>query len=82
MGLEGREEHAGNTARSGFGGVRTFPLIGLIGYAMATLLAGGERAVQWRPAWWPSLPFSPSSYWHKLALWRTTRSHVGDVGGC
>jgi uncharacterized membrane protein (DUF4010 family) len=64
MGLE-REEHAGNTARSGFGGVRTFPLIGLIGYAM-TLLAGAEL---------PSIAaglvavaaFLALSYWHKLA---------------
>jgi uncharacterized membrane protein (DUF4010 family) len=64
MGLE-REEHAGSTARSGFGGVRTFPLIGLIGYAM-TLLAGAEL---------PSIAaglvavaaFLALSYWHKLA---------------
>jgi uncharacterized membrane protein (DUF4010 family) len=39
-GLE-REEHRTNRDHYAFGGVRTFPLIGLIGYAMA-LLSGGE----------------------------------------
>ena len=40
IGLE-REEHRAAGQRFGFGGVRTFPLIGLIGYAMA-LLSGGQ----------------------------------------
>ena len=35
---EGRKAHAGHYI---FGGVRTFPLIGLVGYTMA-LLAGGQ----------------------------------------
>jgi uncharacterized membrane protein (DUF4010 family) len=39
-GLEREEHRAGNESYS-FGGVRTFPLIGLIGYAVA-LLAGGQ----------------------------------------
>ncbi len=39
-GLE-REEHKASNDRYAFGGVRTFPLIGLIGYAIA-LLSGGE----------------------------------------
>jgi len=39
-GLE-REEHKTSSDHYAFGGVRTFPLIGLIGYAMA-LLSGGE----------------------------------------
>jgi uncharacterized membrane protein (DUF4010 family) len=39
IGLE-REEHAVSGQRYSFGGVRTFPLIGLIGYAMALLSAG------------------------------------------
>jgi uncharacterized membrane protein (DUF4010 family) len=38
-GLE-REEHKTNIDHYAFGGVRTFPLIGLIGYAMALLSAG------------------------------------------
>jgi uncharacterized membrane protein (DUF4010 family) len=40
IGLE-REEHRASGQRYSFGGVRTFPLIGLIGYAMA-LLSGAE----------------------------------------
>jgi uncharacterized membrane protein (DUF4010 family) len=40
IGLE-REEHRASGQRYSFGGVRTFPLIGLIGYAMA-LLAGEQ----------------------------------------
>ena len=63
VGLE-REEHMSGTARKGFGGVRTFPLIGLLGYAMA-LLAGAQ--------FWPVAlgliavsGFLALSYWHKL----------------
>jgi uncharacterized membrane protein (DUF4010 family) len=70
VGLE-REEHIlGERARA-FGGVRTFPLIGLIGYALA-LLAGAEI--------WPVAlglvaisGFLIVSYWHKL----TTTSIAG-----
>jgi uncharacterized membrane protein (DUF4010 family) len=40
LGLE-REEHRAAGQRYGFGGVRTFPLIGLTGYAMA-LLSGAQ----------------------------------------
>jgi uncharacterized membrane protein (DUF4010 family) len=43
IGLE-REERKANPERYSFGGVRTFPLIGLIGYVMA-LLAGGQLIV-------------------------------------
>jgi hypothetical protein len=57
MGLE-REEHSGSAARSGFGGVRTFRLIGLIGYAV-TLLAGAELPSV-AVGLWPSLLFSRS----------------------
>jgi uncharacterized membrane protein (DUF4010 family) len=63
VGLE-REEHMSGAPRKGFGGVRTFPLIGLIGYAM-TLLAGAQ--------FWPVAlgliavsGFLALSYWHKL----------------
>jgi uncharacterized membrane protein (DUF4010 family) len=44
VGLE-REEHKGGDKRVAFGGVRTFPLIGLTGYALA-LLAGDELLPQ------------------------------------
>jgi hypothetical protein len=39
MGLE-REEHRAASEHYSFGGVRTFPLIGLIGYATSLLSAG------------------------------------------
>ena len=65
IGLE-REERKASGDRYAFGGVRTFPLIGLIGYAMA-LLSGGQL-----------LPlalgfavvggFLLMSYWHKLTF--------------
>jgi uncharacterized membrane protein (DUF4010 family) len=65
LGLE-REEHKAAGMQYGFGGVRTFPLIGLIGYAVA-LTAGNEN-----------LPvvlglavvaaFLLVSYWHKLQV--------------
>jgi uncharacterized membrane protein (DUF4010 family) len=64
IGLE-REEHKAESEHYSFGGVRTFPLIGLLGYVMA-LLSGGQL-----------LPlaigfavvggFLVVSYWHKLA---------------
>lgn len=43
IGLE-REEHKTDPSRYAFGGVRTFPLIGLIGYVMA-LLSGNQLIV-------------------------------------
>ncbi|MDR3413306.1 MAG: MgtC/SapB family protein [Formivibrio sp.] len=64
IGLE-REERKGSDGRSSYGGVRTLPLIGLIGYSMAQL-SGGELLPQ-------ALCFAVvggfllMSYWHKLA---------------
>ena len=63
LGLE-REEHKAVTPEYAFGGVRTFPLIGLVGYATA-LLSGDQRlpvmlglAVVGGFLW--------LAYWHKL----------------
>jgi len=63
VGLE-REEHVAGDAHRSFGGVRTFPLIGLIGYAMSLLA---------RDQLWPMAlgfvaisGFLMLSYWHKL----------------
>jgi uncharacterized membrane protein (DUF4010 family) len=63
VGLE-REAHVAGDASRSFGGVRTFPFIGLIGYAIA-LLSGSEL--------WPVAlgfvaisAFLVLSYWHKL----------------
>jgi len=63
LGLE-REEQVARDSYRGFGGVRTFPLIGLMGYAMA-LLSGNQ-------VWAVALGFIAISgllalsYWHKL----------------
>ena len=63
IGLE-REGHVEGDSRTSFGGVRTFPLIGLMGYAMA-LLAGSQ-------IWAIGIGllaiagFLMLSYWHKL----------------
>ena len=46
VGLE-REEHKTSAGAYSFGGVRTFPLIGLLGYSIA-LLSGAQLM----PAWW------------------------------
>jgi uncharacterized membrane protein (DUF4010 family) len=46
IGLERQERHAvERTGRVNFGGVRTFPLIGLVGYAMALLSGSGLMPV-------------------------------------
>ncbi len=64
IGLE-REEHKAGQEHYSFGGVRTFPLIGLIGYAMA-LLSGDQLLL-------PAIGFAVIgalllvSYLHKLA---------------
>jgi uncharacterized membrane protein (DUF4010 family) len=61
VGLE-REEHLTDDGRRGFGGVRTFPLIGLMGYAMA-LLSGAE-------VWPVALGFIAISGFLLLSYWR------------
>jgi uncharacterized membrane protein (DUF4010 family) len=64
VGLE-REERKASDDHYAFGGVRTYPLIGLIGYSVA-LLCGGQLLPQ-------ALGFAVvgafllMSYWHKLA---------------
>ena len=51
VGLE-REEHKAVGGHYAFGGVRTFPLIGLIGYSMA-LLSGTQLVPVTVGATWP-----------------------------
>jgi uncharacterized membrane protein (DUF4010 family) len=63
VGLE-REEHKLGSEQYTFGGVRTFPLIGLIGYAMA-LLSGGEL-LPVTLGFAVVAGFLLLSYWHKL----------------
>jgi uncharacterized membrane protein (DUF4010 family) len=63
IGLE-REEHKAEAPRYGFGGVRTFPLIGLIGYSLALL--SGSDAVPLALGFLALAGFLCLSYWHKL----------------
>jgi uncharacterized membrane protein (DUF4010 family) len=64
IGLE-REEHKGASAQFAFGGVRTFPLIGLIGYGMAML--SGEQVLPVAVGFVVVGAFLLMSYWHKVA---------------
>ncbi len=63
VGLE-REEHKAAAGHYGFGGVRTFPLIGLIGYSMALL--SGTQLVPVTLGFLVIAAFLLLSYWHKL----------------
>jgi uncharacterized membrane protein (DUF4010 family) len=63
IGLE-REEHRAGGQRYSFGGVRTFPLIGLIGYAMALL--SGEQLLPLTFGFGVIGAFLWLSYRHKL----------------
>ncbi len=63
LGLE-REEHKAAVGHYSFGGVRTFPLIGLIGYAMALL--SGTQLVPVTLGFLVVAGFLLLSYWHKL----------------
>jgi uncharacterized membrane protein (DUF4010 family) len=64
VGLE-REEHKAAVGHYSFGGVRTFPLIGLIGYSMALL--SGPQLVPVTLGFLVIAAFLLLSYWHKLA---------------
>jgi uncharacterized membrane protein (DUF4010 family) len=64
IGLE-REEHKSGAEQYAFGGVRTFPLIGLIGYAMAFL--SGDQLLPLMIGFAVVGGFLLLSYWHKLA---------------
>ncbi len=64
VGLE-REEHRTASLHYAFGGVRTFPLIGLIGYSMALL--SGTQIVPVTLGFMVIAAFLLLSYWHKLS---------------
>ncbi len=64
IGLE-REEHKAAAGHYGFGGVRTFPIIGLIGYSMALL--SGTQLVPVTLGFIVIAGFLLLSYWHKLS---------------
>lgn len=63
IGLE-REEHKAAGGPYSFGGVRTFPLIGLIGYSLA-VIAGGQL-VPFAVGLLCVTGFLLLSYWHKM----------------
>ncbi len=64
LGLE-REEHKQRDAVYAFGGVRTFPLIGLVSYALALL--GAPQLVPWIVGFAVVGGFMVVSYQHKLS---------------
>jgi len=64
VGLE-REEHKAATEHYGFGGVRTFPLIGLIGYSVALL--SGNQVLPLTIGFLVVGSFLLLSYWRKLS---------------
>jgi uncharacterized membrane protein (DUF4010 family) len=63
LGLE-REEHKTTGTAYAFGGVRTFPLIGLIGYA--TTILAGDQLLPVMAGLAVVAGFLYLSYWHKL----------------
>ena len=64
VGLE-REEHKSAMGSYSFGGVRTFPLIGLIGYSIALL--SGKQLLPLTVGFLVVAAFLLLSYWHKLS---------------
>jgi uncharacterized membrane protein (DUF4010 family) len=64
IGLE-REDHKAQGGSYSFGGVRTFPLIGLIGYSIALL--SGAQLLPLTVGFLVIAEFLLLSYWHKLS---------------
>jgi uncharacterized membrane protein (DUF4010 family) len=73
LGLE-REEHKAEGHYS-FGGVRTFPLIGLIGYSIA--LVSGTQLLPLIIGFLVIAGFLLLSYWHKLSVPQTSGQTAG-----
>jgi len=68
IGLE-REERKGAGKSYSFGGVRTFPLIGLIGYSIA--LVSGQQMLPLALGFLVVAGFLLVSYWHKISTSET-----------
>jgi uncharacterized membrane protein (DUF4010 family) len=68
IGLE-REERKANGSSYSFGGVRTFPLIGLIGYSAA--LISGPQMLPLAIGFLVVAAFLLVSYWHKISTCET-----------
>jgi uncharacterized membrane protein (DUF4010 family) len=77
IGLE-REEHKTAGGSYTFGGVRTFPLIGLIGYSLA--LVSGTQLLPLTIGFLVVAGFLMLSYWHKLAQ-ATTAGATTEISG-
>ena len=69
IGLEREERKSGNTYYS-FGGIRTFPLIGLIGYSIALL--SGKQLMPEILGMLAVSGFLMLSYWHKVSSRQTS----------
>ncbi|MFZ1937807.1 MAG: MgtC/SapB family protein [Terracidiphilus sp.] len=77
IGLE-REEQKATGGSYFFGGVRTFPLIGLIGYSLA--LISGTQLVPLTIGFLVVAGFLMLSYWHKLCQ-STTAGATTEISG-
>jgi uncharacterized membrane protein (DUF4010 family) len=77
IGLEREEQKAGG-GNYFFGGVRTFPLIGLIGYSLA--LISGTQLVPLTIGFMVVAGFLMLSYWHKLSQ-STTAGATTEISG-
>ena len=71
IGLE-REERKATTGYNSFGGVRTFPLIGLLGYS--TALLSGPQQLPLAIGFLVIGGFLSLSYWHKLSTAETAET--------
>jgi uncharacterized membrane protein (DUF4010 family) len=77
IGLE-REEHKASSTSYSFGGVRTFPLIGLIGYSLALLV--GTQMLPLTIGFMVIAGFLLLSYWHKLSC-ATVAGVTSEISG-
>jgi uncharacterized membrane protein (DUF4010 family) len=66
IGLEREEHKSAGSEQFAFGGVRTFPLVGLVGYAMALL--SGDQVLPLALGFVVVGSFMLMSYWHKVAV--------------
>jgi uncharacterized membrane protein (DUF4010 family) len=78
IGLE-REEHKAANGAYSFGGVRTFPLIGLIGYSIA--LVSGTQLLPLAIGFLVIAAFLLLSYWHKLTCTTTVAGVTTEMSG-
>jgi uncharacterized membrane protein (DUF4010 family) len=78
IGLE-REEHKAAADNYAFGGVRTFPLIGLVGYSIALL--SGTQSMSLMLGFLVVGSFLLLSYWRKLSVSEDTAGVTSEISG-